>query len=224
MGVYGTGYNYPLYKLRSADDAAKLRRRRGRNGYNKAAGGKKHQWLGWISKPEHLMTWPVWTDYNYQEPVVDLEVWREATFFDRNDIQTWGETKLFETSIDHPGYKNPNGKINVSFQAPAPTRPTGRVLLRDWFRPAPVLNPNLGDSARRRNARFPTVGKPAIASVKAADYLRRVLALDLPDGFGGAVATTIVHQNELPLELPPLEGMKHPARVRYSRARSAAEH
>ena len=88
MGVYGTGYNYPLYKLRSADDAAKLRRRRGRNGYNKAAtvefgnfvrqylhntnkaGGKKHQWLGWISKPEHLMTWPVWTDYNYQEPVV----------------------------------------------------------------------------------------------------------------------------------------------------------
>jgi hypothetical protein len=86
-------------------------------------------------------------DYNYQEPVVDLEVWREATFFDRNDIQTWGETKLFETSIDHPVYKNPNGKINVSFQAPAPTRPTGRVLLRDWFRPAPVLNPNPGDSA-----------------------------------------------------------------------------
>jgi hypothetical protein len=166
-GVYGTGYNYPLYKelykLKSADDAAKLRRTRGRNGYNKAAtvefgnfvrqylhntnkaGGRKHRWLGWIAKPEHLMTWPVWTDYDYQEPVVHLEVWREATFFDRNDIVSWGETKLFETSIDHPGYKKPNGKINVSFQAPAPTRPTGRVLLRDWFWPAPAPNP--GDSA-----------------------------------------------------------------------------
>ncbi len=166
-GVYGTGYNYPLYKelykLESADDAAKLRRTRGRNGYNRAAtvefgnfvrqylhntnkaGGRKHQWLGWIAKPEHLMTWPVWTDYDYQEPVVHLEVWREATFFDRNDIVSWGETKLFETSIDLPDYKDPNRKINVSFQAPAPTRSTGRVLLRDWFWPAPAPNP--GDSA-----------------------------------------------------------------------------
>jgi len=152
-GVYGTGYSYPLYKelyeLDSADDATKLRQKRGRNGYNKAeaavfgdfvrqflhntnkAGGKKHQWLGWVGKPEHLMTWPVWTDYDYQEPVVHLEVWREATYFDRKDILSWGETKLFETSIDHPGYENPNPKTNVSFRAPAPTRPTGRVLLRD---------------------------------------------------------------------------------------------
>jgi len=167
-GVYGTSYNYrlykELYKLRSADDAAKLRRTRGRNRYKETttvefgkfvrqflhntnkAEGKKHQWLGWIGKPEHLMTWPVWTDYDYQEPVVHLEVWREATFFDRNDIQSWGETKLFETSIEHPGYKNPNPKIDASFQAPAPTRPTGRVLLRDWFRPAPVPTPNLDES------------------------------------------------------------------------------
>ncbi len=61
--------------------------------------GRKHRWLSWIGRPDHIWLLRPSPKYQLQEPVKRIEVWREVTLFDGESVLRLDNKMIHEVEV-----------------------------------------------------------------------------------------------------------------------------